>query len=141
MKPIIRNVFAVIVGLIVGGLINGGLITIGGSIIPPPEGTDVTTVEGLKKALPLFQPKHYIFPFLAHAVGSLSGAYIAARLAGSRRFLLAIIVSVIFFFGGLFYVVSLPSPIWFSILDLVGAYLPMGWLGAKLAERKTALVN
>lgn len=30
----------------------------------------------------------------------------------------------------------LPSPTWFTILDLAGAYIPMAYLGGKLAINK-----
>jgi hypothetical protein len=32
-------------------------------------------------------------------------------------------------------VLSLPSPIWFNALDLIGAYLPMAYLDRKLATK------
>jgi hypothetical protein len=30
----------------------------------------------------------------------------------------------------------MPAPMWFNVMDLVGAYLPMAYLGGKLAIRK-----
>ena len=45
---ILRLILAVVVGTIIGMLVNGYLISISGKIIPPPNGVDVTTVEGLK---------------------------------------------------------------------------------------------
>jgi len=30
----------------------------------------------------------------------------------------------------------LPSPVWFTILDLAAAYLPMGYLAGKLTSRQ-----
>ena len=74
MNPTIRNILAVIVAAFVGGAVNMALITISSSIIPPPEGVDVTTTEGLKASMHLFQPKHFIMPFLAHALGTFVGA-------------------------------------------------------------------
>ena len=139
MNPVIRNILAVIAGLIVGAVLNGVLIQISGSIIPPPEGADVTTMEGLKKALPLFEPRHFVFPFLAHALGTLAGAYLAARLAANNRMLVAIIVSLFFLCGGIANVLMLPSPAWFTVLDLVGAYIPMGWIAGRLTASKVAI--
>jgi hypothetical protein len=139
MNPVIRNILAVIAGLIVGAVLNGILIQVSGSIIAPPAGADVTTMEGLKKALPLFEPKHFVFPFLAHALGTLAGAYLAARLAANNRMLVAIIVSLFFLCGGIANVLMLPSPVWFTVLDLVGAYIPMGWLAGRLATPKEAI--
>jgi hypothetical protein len=62
------------------------IIMISGSVIPPPEGADLTTLEGLKSAMHLFQPKHFIMPFLAHALGTLTGAYFAAFIAATHKF-------------------------------------------------------
>ncbi len=134
MHPIVKNILAVLIGIIVGTFVNGSLISISGSIIPPPEGADVTTVEGLKAAMHLFEPKHFIFPFLAHALGTLTAAFIAARLAATHKMRIALGIGICFLVGGAMMVYQLPSPVWFSVVDLVGAYLPMGWLGAKLAS-------
>lgn len=51
------------------------------SIIPPPIGVDNTTVDGLKTGIHLFLPKHFLFPFLAHALGTFVGALLAALIA------------------------------------------------------------
>jgi hypothetical protein len=110
-----------------------GIILGGSSVIPPPAGVDVTTVEGLKAGIHLFQPVHFVAPFLAHALGTLAGAFVAARLAATRKLVLALVVGVAFLCGGVANVFMLPAPAWFVVLDLVGAYLPMGWLGWKLA--------
>ena len=69
MNPIIKNILAVIAGVVFGSVVNMGIILIGGSIIPPPDGADVTTMEGLKACLHLCEPKHFLMPFLAHALG------------------------------------------------------------------------
>ncbi len=60
MNSIVRNILAVISGVILGGIVNMGIIMISGSVIPPPEGADVTTMEGLKESMHLFQPIHFI---------------------------------------------------------------------------------
>ncbi len=42
---------------------------------------------------------------------------------------------VCFLAGGTANVFMLPAPVWFSVVDLVGAYLPMAWIGAMLASK------
>lgn len=130
MNPIIRNILAVIVGLVVGSVVNMSLIMVSGSIIPPPEGADVTTVEGLKASIHLFEPKHFVFPFLAHALGTFVGALLAALIASNRKLIFAMVISVFFLVGGIANVMMLPAPMWFNMLDIVGAYLPMGYVAA-----------
>ncbi|MEZ4803484.1 MAG: hypothetical protein R2797_11990 [Gelidibacter sp.] len=134
MNPILKNILAIVAGIILGSIVNMGIIMISGSIIPPPEGADVTTMEGLKESIHLFEPKHFVFPFLAHALGTLVGAWIAAKIAANRKMVLAMVVGLFFLVGGIMNVRMLPSPTWFTVLDLVGAYLPMAWIGGKLGS-------
>lgn len=137
MNPILKNILAVLAGAIIGSVVNMGIIMMSSSIIPPPDGADVTTVEGLKASMHLFQPRHFIMPFLAHAVGTLAGAMITAWLAASHKMMLALGIGVLFLAGGIANVFMLPSPTWFSFLDLAGAYLPMSFLGGKIVSRKS----
>lgn len=137
MNPILKNILALIAGAVIGSAVNMGIITVSGSIIPPPEGADVTTMEGLKASIHLFQPKHFILPFVAHALGTFAGAYIAALISANRKMIYPMIIGVLFLAGGIANVVMLPSPLWFDIVDLVGAYLPMGFIAGKLALRKS----
>lgn len=137
MNPIVRNILAVVAGLVVGSVVNMGIIQISGSIIPPPEGADNTTMEGLKASMHLFQPKHFLFPFLAHALGTLAGAIIATLIAASHQLKFALAIGGFFLIGGISTVVMLPSPLWYTLVDLLGAYLPVAWLGFKLARGKS----
>ena len=135
MNPILRNILAIVLGLVLGSLVNGALISISGHVIPPPEGVDVTTEEGLKAGMHLFKPINFLFPFLAHALGTLVGAFIAAKIAANRKLLFAMVIGFAFFIGGVMMIFMLPSPIWFSIVDATLAYFPMAYLGYLLAKK------
>jgi len=135
MNPIIKNILAVLTGIVLGSVVNMGIIMISGSIIPPPNGADVTTMEGLKLSMHLFQPRHFILPFLAHALGTFSGAIVTALIAANNKMKFALFIGIFFLIGGLTNLFMLPSPIWFAFIDIAGAYIPMGWLGGKLVLR------
>lgn len=135
MHRALKNILAIVAGLAIGSVVNMGLITVSGHAIAPPAGADMTTTEGLKAAMHLFEPKHFVFPFLAHALGTLVGAAFAALIAASRKLGIAMTIGAVFLAGGLSMVLMLPSPRWFDALDLGVAYLPMAWLGWKLAVR------
>lgn len=135
MNPILKNVLAVVAGVIIGSMVNMGIIMISGSIIPPPEGGDITTMEGLKSTMHLFEPKHFIFPFLAHALGTLVGAFVAAIIAAGKKMLTALLVGLFFLIGGTVNIAMLGGPMWFTALDIIVAYMPMGYLGYVLAKR------
>jgi hypothetical protein len=136
MNPLLRNILAVVAGILLGSAVNMGIIMLSSSIIPPPEGADVTSMESLKASMHLFEPKHFVFPFLAHALGTLAGAFLAALIAASHKIKFGLGIGIFFLIGGIASVFMLPSPTWFTVLDLAGAYIPMGWLGGKLAMRE-----
>ncbi|WP_343535577.1 hypothetical protein [Pedobacter sp.] len=133
MNPILKNILAVIAGLVIGSMVNMAIIMVSQSIIPLPAGADNTTVEGLKASMHLFEPKHYIFPFLAHAIGTFVGAYICARIA-AHKMVLAMFIGLFFLAGGVYMVMMVPSPIWFTLVDLIGAYLPVAYFAGKIAS-------
>ncbi len=131
-----KNILAVLSGTIVGSAVNMGIIMISGSIISPPDGADVTTIEGLKEAMHLFQPRHFILPFVAHALGTFIGALFAAFIAANRKMLFALVIGVFFLAGGIANNFILPSPTWFTIVDQVGAYIPIAYIAGKLVQKK-----
>lgn len=136
MNPVLRNTLAVIAGIIVGSLVNMSIITISESIIPLPEGVDNTTMEGLQNTMHLYEAKHYLFPFLAHAVGTFVGAVITALIAVNHKKKLALLIGAFFLLCGIVMVCSLPSPMWFTFVDLVFAYIPTAYLALKLVCKK-----
>ena len=136
MNKILKSILAVITGVFIGGALNMGIIIISSSIIPPPQGADLTTMEGLKESMHLLQPKHYIMPFLAHALGTFLGALIAATIVAKHKIKFALGISIWFMIGGAINIFMLPSPTWFTILDLAGAYIPMGYIAGKLVETR-----
>ena len=135
MNSTFKNVLVVIAGIIIGSIVNMGIIMISGSIIPPPEGGDITTMEGLKFTMHLFEPKHFLFPFLAHALGTLVGAFVAAKIAATRKQLIALLIGVFFLIGGSISISMLDGPMWFNALDLLMAYIPMAYLGWMFANK------
>jgi hypothetical protein len=135
MKPIALNIIAILGGLILGSAVNMGLISIGSVLVPPPAGVDVSSMEGLANAMHLYEPKHFLFPFLAHSLGTLVGAVFAAKIAATHKLIMAFVIGIAFFVGGATMVFSLPSPLWFNALDLIFAYIPMAYLGHQLVKK------
>ncbi len=134
---ILRNILVVIAGIIGGSIINMGVLTIAPYLVDYPEGFDNSTSEALASTLHLLQPKHFLFVFLSHGLGTLAGAYIAAKIAASRQLVFASIIGILFFLGGVYMMSILPSsPTWYNITELIGAYIPMTWIGWKLAGSK-----
>ncbi len=132
MPNLLRNVLALLGGIAIGGIVNAALITVSPSLIPPPAGVDVNSAESLRNAIHLFEPRHFIMPFLAHAVGTLAGALAAYLIAANYKAQIAYAIGAVFLCGGVAASFMIPAPIWFIALDLLVAYLPMAWLGIQI---------
>ncbi len=128
MNSIVKNILAILAGIVVGMIVNMGLIMLGGALLPIPDGVNAMDANewGLQQ---------FIFPFLAHALGTLSGALVTAKFAQSYQMIFAICIGVFFLAGGVTMVFVIPAPEWFIFVDLTFAYIPMGLLGAKIVER------
>jgi hypothetical protein len=129
MNRIIETLI-LIASILLGGLLNGKIIEIQELVIPLPPGADFSTEEGLKSSMKLLSAKHFLVPFLAHALGTLlSGTLAVLFLKKSNRLLYFLwIIGGLFFAAGTYMVAILPAPWWFNILDLSLAYFPMAWL-------------
>lgn len=139
MNPAVKNVLAVIAGIAIGSIVNMGIITIGAKIIPPPVGMDSTDPASIAKSMHLMKPVNFMTPLLAHALGTLVGAYIATRLSTSKHMGFGLGIGAWFLIGGVAAVAMIGGPTWFKATDLL-LYLPMGYLGWKLASKSEAKV-
>lgn len=83
----------------------------------------------------VFTPINFLFPFLAHALGTLVGAFVAAKFAVSHQLKFAMVIGMFFFIGGAMMVNMIGGPLWFNVTDLVFAYIPMAYFGGKLASK------
>ncbi|MEQ8953545.1 MAG: hypothetical protein RL120_05380 [Gammaproteobacteria bacterium] len=107
-----RAVFAILIGIIMGSAINMSLIIIGSAVIPAPEGVNPQDMDSLAANIDLFGPRHFIFPFLAHGLGTLVGAMAAYGIASSRKRGLAWFMGVFFLLGGIYVSTIIPAPAW-----------------------------
>ncbi len=138
MNPILKNIIAVIIGWLGGSFINMVLIKIGHMLIPI-EGIDPNDMDALVAIMPSLGAKYFIFPFVGHAMGTLSGAIIAGLIAANNKMKFSLAIGGLFLLGGIMVNFMLPGPTWFAVLDIAIAYLPMAWIGGKIAESKSGL--
>jgi hypothetical protein len=137
---IIQRILAVItfiVALFSGASLNGFIVEMGPKLIPPPPGADFTTQAGLIHSMKLMEPKHFIAPFLAHALGTLLTSIILVLFVKNLKQLKIYLITStsLFFLGGAYMVYLLPSPMWFNSIDLIFAYFPMALIPYYLKTR------
>lgn len=132
MTTTVKNIIAIICGWFIGSLVNMGLIKAGHALIPI-EGLDPNDMKALAKVMPTLSAKFFIFPFLAHALGTLAGAIFAGLIAASHKMKFSLAIGALFLLGGIAMSFMLPAPIWFIACDIIIAYIPMAWLGGLIA--------
>jgi len=136
MHPILRNTLAVVAAFLIGSAVNMAIVTVGPMVIPPPEGVDMADMDKFAENLKLLKPANFVAPWLAHALGTLVGAFVAARVAASHKMKFALGIGAFFLLGGIMVASMFGGPVWFIVLDLTGAYLPMSCLGGVLGGAK-----
>jgi hypothetical protein len=131
MNPKTRNILAVVLGWIIGSMINMMLVKIGHTVYPIP-GVNMENFKEIAQIMPTLEAKYFLFPYLAHALGTLFGAFAATLFGKTNKLLLALIIGGLFFIGGIMVNILVSGPIWFTIADLI-SYFPMACLGYLLA--------
>lgn len=133
MNKTVRNILAVVAGIVIGNLVNMSLVNAGYALYPT-EGLDPNDMESIKEAMKSFTAINFLFPFLAHALGTFAGAFIAAKIAATHKWRFAMAFGIIYFIGGVIVSFMLPAPAWFITVDLLFAYFPFAWMAGKLAK-------
>ena len=134
MHPIFKNISAVVLGWLVGSSMNMGLIQMGLYIFPI-SGIDPNDMDAFAEVMPALGFEYFIFPFLAHALGTFVGAIMASMIAESKKMKFALYIGGLFLIGGIAVNYMLPGPTWFAVADIVLAYIPMAWLGGKIGVK------
>jgi hypothetical protein len=119
----------------IGNIMNMIFLAAGHAIMPPPSGFDGSSMEGVASTIHLLAPVDFIVPFLAHAIGPFTGVLAAMFIAASSRKTIAIILGVLFLAGGIAANILIPAPMWYRIVDVVFAYIPMVFLAWKVSRK------
>lgn len=138
MEPLnstVRNILAFLAGFVALAVAKYVAIKLGAAVIPPPAGVDLSTMDGFKAAIPLYEVRQWLPVFFEHAVGSMAGGAVAALLAASHPMRLALGIGALHMAGGIAAALMLPFPVWVVTIDLLVMYLPMAWIGGKLGSR------
>ena len=133
---ILRNIIAVITGFFIGSFVNMSLIDMGANFYPI-EGVLPGDMDALVAAMPNLSGEYFIFPFLAHALGTLVGAVFTGMIAATHKMKFIWTIGALFFIGGIAASIILPAPYWFIVIDLVFAYIPMAWIAGIFVRKMT----
>lgn len=131
----LRNVLAVIVGVIVASIAVFIGEVVGHIIFPPPEHIDVMDPNQLKTVIDELPLGALIAVIFAWAFGSFVGGFVTAKVAKSNRLAFPFITGGILMIFGLMTIVTIPHPMWFTTFGLA-VYLPSAYLGGMVGINK-----
>lgn len=134
MNPILKNTLAIIAGLLVGSVVNMYIVSLSTAQLGL-DAADPAYMSKLGDILKTASWELFIYPFAAHAVGTFIGALAAAIIAATHKIKIALVIGAFFLLGGIMASYMIPSPVWFIVLDLVCAYIPMAYLAGYLVQR------
>lgn len=127
----IKNILAVISGIIVGNIAIMGLHYVGMIFYPLPEGIDINDMKAIAEYIGIAPIGSLFFVMFAH-IGGAFIAGIATALIDKNR-ITAYIVGGFFTLTGAYNLYVFPHPLWFNIEVIL--YLPAAYFGFKLANR------
>ena len=128
----VRNILAVLAGLIVGNLAIMGLHYLGIYFYPLPEGTNIDDMNAIAEYMKIASLGSLLMVMFAH-IGGTFIAGIAATLL-SKEMYVAYIVGGFFTIMGIWNLYLLPHPIWFNFEAIL--YLPAAIYGFNLVKRR-----
>ena len=109
------------------------LVKLSQAMYPLPEGLNPNDFEALRAHVEAngMPTGALLIVLAAHAGGSLVSGFVCGLIAGRAWYAAAVALGVLWMCGGIAMLMMLPSPIWFTVADVL-LYIPAALLGVKL---------
>ena len=138
---IVRNIGAVLVGMVAGIAVNMTLIQLNSTVFfPMPEGLDTTDTEAFNRYINSLPFYGFICVIPAHLGQSWVGAWVASRMAQSHPRRLAMVIGFFSLAGGIMAMKMINGPSW-MVVELP-FYLFLAWVaGTREESRRKAMLS
>jgi hypothetical protein len=137
---IIRNIFAIVVGVIVGMTFNMLFGFINTLIFPLPEGMsywdmfDEEKFQEIVDWIGTLPQSAFILVLVAHLSQAFFGGYVAAFISKRNVMCVAMVVGALSLVAGLMNMAQMPAPLWLWIE--MPLYLLVAWYAGKLELKR-----
>ncbi|NOU45444.1 MAG: hypothetical protein HOO86_00090 [Bacteroidales bacterium] len=122
----IRNILAILSGIVFGMLAIGIFESIGHTLFPVPQDIMQTAENQDTEALfALISPQMLLFVLLAYLLGSFFGGLITSLI--SKRIMSSIITGGVIMLGGVINLFMIPHPMWFILVSFV-VFIPFAFI-------------
>ena len=132
---ITKYVLPVVVGAMAGIMLISGGETMVFSVYPLLPGTDRYDAESLAKAMKVLPASAFMFLIVNYIVCSFLAGILTTLVSKGTTLRPPIVVGIVLTLAGLYNIVKLPHPLWFSILNLF-IYLPFVYFGYLVVRKK-----
>ena len=127
---IVRGILSIVGGILAGSIVNGCIILLSFAVLGP-EGINLFDAESFKANADKFTAANFAGTWLAHQLGTLVGAFVAAKIAPARKMLFALAIGLWFLLGGIYAATLVQAPVWYLVAD-IALYIPVAYFGGKL---------
>ena len=128
----IKNILAVIVGLLVGNIAIMGLHYLGMVFYPLPEETDMNDMKAIAEYMNIAPLGSLLFVMLAHIGGTFMAGISTALV--SKSIIPIYIIGSFFTLAAIYNLYMLPHPLWFNIEAIL--YFPAAIYSYKLIAKQ-----
>lgn len=123
-----KNIAAGIAGVVIAGLLVWLVEMLGHAVYPPPTDLNFADPDAMRAYIDMLPLGALLFVAAAWFIGTLGGTFTACRIGDAKPMIFAVVVGGLMLIATLFNLVTIPHPLWFSILGLVGIVVA-AWLG------------
>ena len=127
----IKNIVAGFAGIIIAGLLVWLVEMLGHTVYPPPTDLNFADADAMRAYIDMLPLGALLFVAAAWFIGTLGGTAAACKIGDAKPLVFAGVVGGLMLIGTLFNLVTIPHPLWFSILGVVGIAVG-AWLGMTL---------
>jgi len=129
----IRKILAVLMAVIAGSVFNMAIVTLSHTVYPLPEGMDPNDFDAFRAHVEAngIPTGAMLIVLVAHAGGSFVSGLLCGLIARRTWYAAAVALGLLGMCGGIVMLLMLPSPIWFSVADVV-LYVPAALWGVRL---------
>ncbi|MGH8015959.1 MAG: hypothetical protein ACREBV_07200 [Candidatus Zixiibacteriota bacterium] len=129
----IRKILAVLAGVITAFVVVILVEAISALVYPPPPGLDMTDTEAMKEYVKTLPTGAFLFVLAGWTIAAFVGGLVAGFIAKTKPMLFAWIVGGVILLAGIYNLVVIPHPTWFSISAVV-LILLVSFLAGKIGE-------
>lgn len=130
----LRKILSVVIGIAVGVLGIMLIQSLSSQMYPMPEGLDYKDTEAFGAYVKTLPVGAFLMVILSYIVGSFFGGMSATSLS-KEKYRSAIIVGGVLTLAGIANAMSMPQPLWVSIVSVL-VFIPSAYLGAKVFPLK-----